>query len=319
MKTAPVLILGTGALGTLFGARLASAGVPVLMLGTWQAALAALNTRGARLSSADGRILTGVLKAVDDPWQCRQIHYALVLVKSWQTARAARQLAACLPVDGLALTLQNGLGNDQLLAEVLGAERVAVGVTTTGAALLSPGLVQDGGSGQIDLDEHPRLEPLARLLEQAGFPVHIYADVRGLQWGKLAVNSAINPLTALENVPNGDLLRRPRLRRWLQMTALETGNVAEALGIHLPFDDPAEAAQETARRTARNFSSMLQDLRRGAPTEIEAINGAVVRAAQAANLPAPRNRALLCQVRRRVRLAQTADTRHAQSHLIIKA
>ncbi len=319
MKTAPVLILGTGALGTLFGARLASTGIPVLVLGTWQAALAALNAHGARLSSPDGRILTGGLRAVEDPRQCRQIRYALVLVKSWQTARAAQQLAACLPADGLALTLQNGLGNDRLLAEVLGAGRVAVGVTTTGAALLSPGLVQDGGSGQIDLGEHARLEPLASLLAEAGFPVHIHADVRGLQWGKLAVNTAINPLTALENVPNGDLLLRPKLRRWMRLTALETGRVANALGIQLPFDDPAEAAQETARRTARNFSSMLQDLRRGAPTEIEAINGAVVRAAQSANLPAPRNRALLCQIRRRVRPTQGAEPRRAQADLILKA
>ena len=151
MKTTPVLIIGTGALGTLFAARLVSAGIPVLVLGTWQAALAALNAHGARLVSPDGRIRASALSAVDDPRQCRQIQFALVLVKSWQTERAAQQLATCLPADGLALTLQNGLGNDQILAEVLGAQRVAVGVTTTGAALLSPGLVRDGGRGQSDL------------------------------------------------------------------------------------------------------------------------------------------------------------------------
>lgn len=296
----PVLIVGSGALATLFANRLSRAGNPVTLLGSWAPALEALNQQGARVREADGRWTTAAVRAVSQTEEAGGFQYALVLVKAWQTSRAAQQLAECLIPEGVALGLQNGLGNREILAAAIGSPRVALGATTTGAALLEPGAVQYGGSGAVQVQRHARLAPLLVKLRQAGFEVRESADLQGLLWGKLVINAAINPLTALHAVPNGALLEDPQLRKILRRTAEETAQVAGALGIRLPFDNPAEAAEAVARRTAANRSSMLQDLQRGAPTEIEAISGEIVRQAEALGLKVPHNQALLEQMHARL-------------------
>jgi 2-dehydropantoate 2-reductase len=291
------LIVGTGALASLFGARLAATGVQVTMLGTWPDGLAALRERGARLVDSDGSQRAYPVRAVADPADCLGIPYALVLVKAWQTGRAAEQLAACLPADGLALTLQNGWGNRETLEQVLGPQRVALGITTLGATLLAPGVARTGGQGPVTLGSHPRIQPLAGLLKAAGFDVRMADDVAGLAWGKLVINAAINPLTALLRVPNGELLERPEAREVMGLAAAEAAAVGLAQGLRLPFDDPVAAAEDVARRTAANHSSMYQDVQRGRPTEIDAICGAVVQAGQRLGVATPVNRTLWLLVR----------------------
>ena len=284
MNRMPVLIVGTGALGTLFAARLAGAGVPVTMLGSWPEGLQALRETGVRLAGADGVIRQYPVGVAEHPAECLREYrrygwagarLALVLVKTWQTEQAAQQLEECLSEDGLAVTLQNGLGNIEILAHHLGSERTALGVTTTGATLLSPGLARAGGEGVVSIEEHPRLGPLTEALRAASFNVDVVADARALTWGKLVINAAINPLTALLRVPNGELLERPEARALMGALAHEAAAVASAVGVGLHFDDPARAAEDVARRTAGNHSSMYQDIQRGAPTEIDAICGAV--------------------------------------------
>jgi 2-dehydropantoate 2-reductase len=292
-----LLIVGTGALASLFGARLASAAVDVTMLGSWPEGLAALRARGVRLVEADGAERAWPVRAVADPTECRGIPYALVLVKAWQTGRAAQQLAACLPADGLALTLQNGWGNRETLEQALGPQRVALGTTTLGATLLAPGVVRAGGQGPVTLGSHARIQPLADLLSAAGFDVRMAGDVAGLAWGKLVINAAINPLTALLRVPNGELLARPEARELMGLAAAEAAAVGAAQGLHLPFDDAVAAAEDVARRTSANHSSMFQDVQRGRPTEIDAICGAVVQAGQRIGIPTPVNRMLWLLVR----------------------
>ena len=287
-----MLILGTGALANLFAARLARAVVAVTMLGTWPEGIAALQAHGVELVSPDGRAQTFPVRATADPTECAGAKRALVLVKSWQTARAARQLAACLSPDGLVLTLQNGLGNRELLVERLGAARVLSGSTTTGATLLGPGRVRPGGEGVVTLERHPGLARFQPLFAAAGFRVEITDDMDALLWGKLTINAAINPLTAVLRLPNGELLTRPGTRSLMAALANETAAVAATLGIQLPFDDPVVAAEEVARRTAANHSSMLQDVERGAPTEIDAICGAVTRFGEQVGVPTPVNRTL---------------------------
>ena len=281
-----ILITGTGALACYFAARLAPY-AQVTMLGTWPQGLAALNENGVRLVTADGEECNYKVRATNDPSDCQGHSCALVLVKSWQTERAARQLAACLCDDGVALTLQNGLGNREILAEALGESRTAQGVTTTGATLLGPGYVREGGKGPILVAAQPRLEPFIKLLIESGFDVEAKDDLEGVIWGKLIVNAAINPLTAILGVPNGILLERPHARELMGAIAGEAAGVAQALGVALPYDDPAAEVERVARQTAQNRSSMLQDVTRGAPTEIEAINGAIVRSAREANVDVP--------------------------------
>ncbi len=270
-----LLIVGTGALATLFASRLTSAGCAVTMLGSWPEGLSALHENGVRSVDANGNEQRFSVRVTDDPRDCKNMKHALVLVKSWQTERAARQLANCLAEDGIAVTLQNGLGNREVLAAQLGESRVALGTTTTGATLLGPGLVKAGGEGKISIEAHPALGPLGEALRSAKFDVEIVRDAKSLVWGKLVINSAINPLTALLRIPNGELLNRPSARALMRALAEETAAVAAAEKIKLQFSDAADAVEDVARKTALNHSSMLQDVQRGAPTEIDAICGAI--------------------------------------------
>lgn len=284
-----ILITGTGALATLFAARLAQAGHSITMLGTWPEGLEASRKHGARLVDANGNESHFEVQATSNPRECCGVKHALVLVKAWQTERAAGQLKECLAADGLAVTLQNGLGNREILAHSLGSDRVAPGVTTTGATLLGPGWVRAGGEGIISLERHPAIGPVEAALKSASFQVEVVEDAQSLIWGKLVINAAINPLTALLRLPNGELLERPSAREMMCTLAREAAQVAQAEGIHLPFPDPVAAVEAVAARTAANHSSMLQDVLRGTRTEIDAICGAVIQAAQRHDLQTPAN------------------------------
>jgi len=276
----------------LFAARLSAAGVPFTMLGSWPEGVQTLQSNGVRLSEADGNETVFPVQVTRRARDVEGVRYALVLVKSWQTERAARQLNECLSPEGVVLTLQNGIGNREILAKELGAQRVALGVTTLGANLMGPGHVRPAGEGVTTLSAHPRLAPLADLLRSAGFLIEYSPDANALLWGKLVINAAINPITALLGVPNGDLLHRPTARALVSAVAREAAAVAVAQGIALPFPDPVVAVESIARRTSTNISSMLQDVLRGAPTEIDAISGAIVQAGTQTGVPTPINRTL---------------------------
>jgi len=221
----------------------------------------------------------------------------LVLVKSWQTERVARRLERRLTKTGIALTLQNGFGNYETLERVLGQEKVALGVTTVAARMLEPGYVQHTGEGKVTIGLHPQLGGLGELLNRAGFQVEMVPDPKSLLWGKLVINAAINPLTALLRVPNGELMSRPAARELMSEAACEAAMVASRQGITLPYTDPVNAVENVARNTAINTSSMLQDVLRGTPTEIDAINGAIIRVGEALGVPTPVNRILWRLVR----------------------
>jgi len=287
-----ILVVGTGALACLFAARLVGAGYPVSMLGSWPDGLAALRQKGVRLLGLDGSDAQYPVEVLEGSHSHGNYRQALVLVKSWQTERAAKQIEGILSDNGLALTLQNGFGNTETLQATLGQDRVALGVTTVGARMIEPGYVQHTGDGKVMIGAHPKLGELGDQLKQARFLVEITADPESLLWGKLVINAAINPLTALLRVPNGELLTRPSARQLLAETAREAAMVASHQGINLPYNDPVNAVEDVARNTAANTSSMLQDVLRGTPTEIEAINGAIIRAGEKLRVPTPVNRML---------------------------
>jgi 2-dehydropantoate 2-reductase len=288
MSKDDILIVGSGAMACLFAARLSNI-AHVTMLGSWTAGLQALKLKGVRVVELDGERSQAKVEVLPRGDFSRRYPIALVLVKSWQTERAAYDLLECLEENGTALTLQNGLGNAERLADVLGADRVSLGVTTTGATLVGPGLVRHGGTGPTYISADPRLDLLVASLEQAGFEVHREQDLQALVWTKLAVNAAINPLTALLEIPNGRLLELESALELMAAAANEVADLAETLGIQLTADDPAAFSQDVAKRTAENLSSMLQDIQRGAPTEIDAICGEISRRGALTGTPTPFN------------------------------
>jgi 2-dehydropantoate 2-reductase len=222
---------------------------------------------------------------------------ALVLVKSYQTEQAARQAGQILSPHGVVVTLQNGVGNLARIVAVVGADRATLGVTAQGAMLMAPGVVRDTGAGPIHVALPAHAAPvmahgvqlLVDLLRQADFTVHVITEADSLLWGKLAVNAGLNPLTALLRVPNGFVAEHEPARTVLWRAATETAAVAQAQGIVLPYAHAGQYALEVARATAVNHSSMLQDVQRGAPTEIEAICGAVMRVGQTHGVATPVN------------------------------
>ena len=290
-----IAIIGTGAMGCLFGAKL-SPRADVTMLGTWRDGVRALQESGISLGE-DSREVNMPVRALGGPIGLEPVDLALVLVKGYQTERAANWARQILREDGIALTLQNGLGNLEIIAAHVGVNRAALGVSMQGATLLGPGRVRHGGRGMTTIavtsETRARLEVVASLFTQAGIETRLTDDVRTLLWSKLVVNTAINALTAILRVPNGWLAENADARAVMAEAAHETATVARALGVVLPFDDPASRAVEVVKATAANYSSTLQDVLRGTPNELEMINGAVIREGKRLGIPTPVNEALL--------------------------
>jgi 2-dehydropantoate 2-reductase len=294
-----ILIVGAGAMACLFAAELSHAGIAVTMLDRWRTGIEALRTQGVQVTTAHGETRTYPVQAFSDPSEVDEAELALVLVKSWQTEAIAGWLQDCLAESGIAVSLQNGLGNYETLQEQLGSERTSAAVTTLGATQLGPAQARIHSAGEVVFAQHPRILPLLEMLSSTGLQVRTTSDITGLLWGKLVVNAAINPLTALLDVPNGRLLELPDARALMSRLAVETESVAAALGIRLPFTSAVKRIEEVARQTAGNSSSMRQDLARGAPTEIDAINGAVVRYGEESGVATPSNRTVWQLVRAR--------------------
>jgi 2-dehydropantoate 2-reductase len=291
-----VLIMGTGAMACGFAARLAPQ-ADVVMAGRWQAGLDALRAGGVVFEEGGGQTSHRV-EVADYSADLAPVRFALVLVKAYQTDVAADVLRRWLAADGVAVTLQNGLGNVESLERALGEKRAALGVTTAGAMLVKPGHVRAGGDGPTRIARHPRTPPVVDLLSAAGLDAALSDDALGLVWGKLVVSCAVNPITALLHVPNGALLEPEAKAAWelAGEAAVEAARVAQAAGIGLPYADPRLELQRVLQRTAGNRSSMLQDVESSRPTEIDAITGAVVAEAERRRVPVPVNRVLLALV-----------------------
>lgn len=291
-----IAIVGIGAMGCLYASRLSGL-ADLTMYGSWAEQLTTLSKEGLTYIHRDGQRSHYRVRATGTVEEIGLVDLALIVVKSPNTERAAKVASQVLTEKGLALTLQNGLGNLEVLATAVGEERSALGVTSEGATLLGPGLVRHAGSGQTHLatssETEGRLGDVASLLRAAGFATYLVKNVESLVWGKLAVNAGINPLTALLQVPNGFLANDEVARALMSRAAEETAVVARSQGIELPFGDPAKRALEVALATAGNWSSMAQDVARGVTTEIDAICGAVVRCGRRSNIETPVNDAFL--------------------------
>lgn len=291
-----IAIVGAGAMGCLFGGKLSPV-AEVWLIDPWAEHIAALKTNGLRLTELDKVEHTIPVRAVGDPSQVPgTVDLALIFVKAHQTEWAARQAATILARDGLALTLQNGVGNLEVIASVVGVERALLGSTTQGATLLGPGRVRHAGAGPTHLATRPsiaaRVKEIQALFQSAGFETHLADNVDNLVWGKLIVNVGINALTAILRVPNGALAELPAARALLERAVIEAVAVVQAKQITLPYENPVERVVSVARATAANRSSMLQDVLRGAPTEIDVINGAIVREGARVGVATPVNQLL---------------------------
>jgi 2-dehydropantoate 2-reductase len=290
-----IALVGPGAMGLLHAIRLTQGGVPVMLLDHRK-------SRARRLSGGVALQVPGTDEALRVQIPCRALHLVrepcdllIFTVKAFATERAVAQAAHLIGPDTVLMSLQNGLGNVEALQAHQKPELILAAVTTSGATLLDEHTVIERGLGTITLGSPagnmPLAEQVAALLSGGGLPAVAAADIGPVLWRKLAINCAINPLTAMLDLENGLLLDSP-VRHLMGEVAFEVGRVAQAVGVDLDPRELPRAVEEVCRLTAHNVSSMLQDARGERRTEIEQLNGAVARAAEKVGLPAPLNMAL---------------------------
>ena len=224
------------------------------------------------------------------------VHAAIVTTKTPGTGWAAETASRVLASDGVALTIQNGLGNYETLVERLGPERVAVGVIYV-AAQLANGELHATGPGKVELGRpaapsRARLDELAALLQAGGMDVTVVEDPWPAVWRKVVTNAAVNPLTALIRRTNADLLADVAAARVADCLAREVARVATAAGVRIAEDEAVRQWRAMVALTGASRSSMLQDVEAGRPTEIDAISGAVAREGERRGVAAPLNQAM---------------------------
>ena len=219
------------------------------------------------------------------------IDIAIVTTKSQGTAWAAEIANRVLAKRGTVLTIQNGLGHRERLAAVLGDDRVAVGVIYVGASLDGETL-RATGPGRVELGRAAYVDELAAALQAGGMTVAVVDDPWPAVWRKLVGNAAVNPVSALVGVTNGELLQHPAARI-VDAAARESARVASAEGVPISDSEAITLWRAMAELTAMNRSSMLQDVRSGRPTEIDWINGEVIRRGRRHGVPTPVNESLL--------------------------
>ncbi|MFP3870661.1 MAG: ketopantoate reductase family protein [Syntrophobacteria bacterium] len=301
-----IAVVGPGAIGSLIAAYLASAGEDLWLLDYRSERAALLRETGIAVAGERGRFHAPV-RATADPLEVGSAEILILCVKAGDTSEAAGRLQGAVSSQSHILTLQNGLGNIEKLGELFGSDRVFAGVTSHGATLLEVGNVRHAGYGEIWMGKageagpqpasETRLQDLAASLNRAGLQAHIVDDIQLLVWRKLVINVGINALTAVLGVPNGELVAVSECRKVIHRAVTEAVDVAQLCGISLRSSDEIERVEEVCRSTAANISSMLQDIRRQKNTEIDQINGAVVRIAAGHDLDCPVNEVLTALVK----------------------
>jgi 2-dehydropantoate 2-reductase len=294
-----IVVIGPGALGCLFSARLAMAGGQVTLLDHDGARAEA---RANHLTLHSGPHHQRVELAITaDPACLAWADLVLLTVKSAQVGDLLASVRCRVGPSCLIIGLQNGIGHLPFFADA--AAGLALGVTAQGATLLAPGHVRHGGDGPTALGflqpapagHRSRLADMAAALTTAGLAAQVVDDIENRLWQKLLINVGINGLTVLHDCPNGALLEQAEARRRLRALVEEGVRVARALGREVG-PDPVGRCLEVCRATATNISSMLQDVRNQRPTEIMAINGALVAEAKKLAIPTPENELLVREI-----------------------
>jgi len=300
-----ILIVGAGAVGSLLGAALQEGGNSVVLVGRPDH-VAAVQGQGLRVSGPRPRVVH-LEAAATVPSAC-EAEVVILTTKTFDLAKAATELARALSPRPT-LLLQNGLGVLPTAGAALRAggwsdpaPYLVRGVNSIPATWVGPGEVRETGLGEVLLPVPSEAGPAAgaarlfrMLFEGARVPVEAVPEFEREVWRKALVNAAINPVTAARGVPNGELLNEPRRTEALRLLG-EALAVARAAGFGFTSEEVTRDFERIARATAANRSSMLQDLDRGRPTEIDAISGEILREAARYGLDLPATRAIVAEL-----------------------
>ena len=293
-----IAIIGAGAMGCLYGAKLSAIEEnEVFLVDIWKEHIEAINSKGLAMEEKGGVLEFKKLKGVLKASEAGICDLAIVFVKSTLTGEAVRTNREIFGTDTIVLTLQNGLGNVELIKAELGGDNIIAGTTAHGATMLGPGRMRHAGSGKTVIGEltgmkTDRLCRISELLSRAGLETEVSDNVMGLIWDKLLVNVGINAITAITELPNGEIIKYGELDAILEAAVEEARAVALAKGIKLNYEDPVTHTREVCKATSENKSSMLQDILNQKQTEIDMINGAVCREGEGVGITTPVNSVL---------------------------
>lgn len=292
-----IAVVGAGALGCLLAASIKNkTKEDIWLLDEFADRAKRIDRDGIKVEGVSGAFTVKVPTTVKlaDIGACDLI---ILAVKSYSTEDACKGVKELIGEKTSVLTLQNGIGNVQILNDHFGADRVIAGVTNHGATLLGVGHVRHAGKGETAIGKADGrvlgpIRDIALVLTKAGFETKVSRDIDSVVWSKLIINVGINALTAITGLANGGLIEHDESRQVLRSAVQEAVKVVKRKRIKLLYDDPIQKVESVCRATGENISSMLQDVIHNGRTEIDFINGAIIRQAKALNIPTPVNEVL---------------------------
>ena len=292
------LIVGPGAMGCLFAGRLKMTGHEVTLLDYRPERAKMINSNGIRIEGIGGETTVQVPVITGKPTVSPDA--VLVCVKAGKTRTAVQKLAHQLSEKSHIITLQNGLGTRDILRDIFGEHYVLGGVTAEGATLLGPGHIRHAGRGDTIIGplstSSELMEDIVSAFNAAGFSTRAVENIDDMIWGKLIINAGINTLTAITRLKNGRLPEVSGTFQVMKEAVREAERVASAMGIKLPYTKKKKKVIDVCKATAGNMASMLQDILNQRKTEVEYINGAIVRQGKATGIPTPVNHTITCLV-----------------------
>lgn len=289
-----VAVVGVGAMGSLFAYLFSQAGYSPWLLDKCQERVDSLKKDGLRVEGVTGTHHCDLGKITTDPEEIGTVELLIVFVKAYDTEKALKGAVSLIGDDTQVLTLQNGLGNLEKIVNIAGPHRAIGGTTAHGATQLNNNHIRHAGIGETTIGalkggEVKGINNIKKILDSCGIKTTVTDDLEGTLWSKLVVNAAINPLTAITQLKNGELIEHADLLDVQRRIVEETCAVAKAKAITIHYRDPVEKVKDVCRATASNKSSMLQDIINGNKTEINYINGAIVSEGNKHTIPVPYN------------------------------
>ncbi|MEY4266709.1 MAG: 2-dehydropantoate 2-reductase [Pseudomonadota bacterium] len=298
-----VCVLGAGSLGCAIGGTLAKSGADVTLINRNLVQVDAINRNGLILRSQELDTPVRVRAAVSAAG-LQAMDLVIVLVKSFDTRSAMQGAMSLVGEKTVVLSLQNGLGHEEVLSELVGTERVLAGKTYVGGQLVAPGVVNAGTAGketligELHANGSDRADAVARLFNDAGLKTQVCTDIRATMWDKLLINVATGALSGITRLPYGALYQVPEVETCALAAVSEAMAVAKASGVRLSMTDPREAWTKASSGLPYGFkASMLQSLEKGSVTEVDYINGAVVERGAVLGIPTPVNATLVACIK----------------------
>jgi 2-dehydropantoate 2-reductase len=290
-----IAMMGPGAMGSLFGGLLTRAGEELWLVGYLKDQVDTICSVGLTFEEK-GKTQIIPMNATSDVTSVGKADLVIFFVKTYDSEKAVSDALVLEKEDTIFLTLQNGLGNEEVICKQIDRKKVMLGVTGHGATLIRPGHIRHAGWGQTfigELDHRitDRAIRIAQMFSRAGIETEVSSNIQANVWGKLLVNVGINALTALTGFKNGQLADYPETMRLMEKLVAEAAEVAIKKGIQID-ENPMDKVRKVVEATRENRSSMGQDFDHKQRTEIDAINGAVVREAQRLGVPVPFNQAV---------------------------